>query len=320
MQNNVFSFLLACLFFSTTLLGQDADKIVAKETTLAQLSSTLLTDSIKANRIEAERSFQDLLKETLAEENSFQFQFEALEAVSILYPSDSTFRIFTWQLYLDKNEYQYGGIIQLNNEKNQVFPLTDASDDIETYDLEYDVLSPTDWYGALYFNLHEFATPKGTQYLLFGFDGFQFFNKRKVVEALYFEEDGQPVFGAPAFAKAETGYEASTKNRLYLEYSAEVAARLNYDPTLEMVIMDNLVSMRSPYKGVGNVNIPDGSYIGYQLKNGVWEYIEKVFNQVSAKPPAPRRVLTENSTQKDLFGKKSRTKKRDKNLPMRKNR
>lgn len=320
MRINVFSFLLACLFFSPTLVAQDESPLAAKETTLIQLASILLTDSLKTNRIKAEETFQATLKDALKAENSFQFPFEALEAVSILYPTDSTFRIFTWQLYVDKNDYRYGGFIQVNNEKNQVFPLVDASQEIQTYDLEYDVLGPTDWYGALYFNLHEFETPKGKQYLLFGFDGFEFFNKRKVAEALYFDEASQPVFGAPAFAKAETGYEASTKNRLYLEYSAEVAARLNYDPSLDMVIMDNLVSMRSPYKGVGNVNIPDGSYIGYQLKNGVWEYVEKVFNQVSEKPPAPRRVLTESSTQNDLFGKKSRRKKRDKNLPMRNNR
>lgn len=320
MRTNIFSLLLACLFYSTGLLAQDASTLAAKEATLIQLSSTLITDSIKENRIKAEQVFQSTLEEALKADNSFQFPFESLESVSILYPSDSIFRIFTWQLYVDKNDYQYGGIIQVNNEKNQVYPLTDASDDVEAYDLEYDVLGPNDWFGALYFNLHEFDTPKGKQYLLFGFDGFQFFNKRKVVEALYFNEAGQPVFGAPAFAKAETGYEASTKNRLYLEYSAEVAARLNYDPNLEMVIMDNMVSMRSPYKGVGNVNVPDGSYIGYQLKNGIWEYVEKVFNQVSEKPPAPRRVLTESSNQNDLFGKKSRRKKRDKNLPLRKNR
>ena len=219
-----------------------------------------------------------------------------------------------------KNDYRYGGMIQMNNTKNDLFSLTDASGELETYDLEYDVLGPSDWYGALYFNLQEFETPKGNQYLLCGFDGFEFFKKRKVVETLYFDEAGQPVFGASAFAKVEAGYEASTKNRLYLEYSAEVAARLNYDPSLEMLIMDNLVSMRSPYKQVGNVNIPDGSYIGYSLKNGVWEYVEKVFNQVSERPPAERRILTESSSQKDLFGKKSRGKKRDKNLPLRKNR
>lgn len=320
MRINVFSLLLACLFFSIDLLAQDASALASKETTLVQLSSSLIADDSKTNRIKAEQSFQTSLVEALKIENSFHFPFDGLEAVSILYPSDSTFRIFTWQLYVDKNDYQYGGIIQVNNEKNQIFPLKDASNDIETYDLEYDVLGPSDWYGALYFNLHEFDTPKGKQYLLFGFDGFQFFNKRKIAEALYFDEEGVPVFGAPAFAKAEEGYEASTKNRLYLEYSAEVAARLNYDSNLEIVILDNLVTMRSPYKGVGNVNIPDGSYIGYQLKNGVWEYVEKVFNQVSEKPPAPRRVLTEGSSQKDLFGKKARRKKRNKNLPLRKNR
>ena len=254
---------------------------------------------------------------SLQQKGSFNYPFTDLETVSILYPKDSTFRVFTWQVYVDKNDYRYGGLIQMNRPDNQVFPLHDQSADIATYDLEFDILGPSDWYGAIYFNIQEYPTKEGNKYLLFGFDGYEFFNKRKVVEAFHFDESGQPVFGAPAFAKTADGYEASTKNRLYLEYSAEVAARLNYDPTLEMIILDNLVSMRSPYKGAGNVNIPDGSYIGYQLNNGVWEHVEKVFNLVSEEPPAPRRLFNEKNTQNELLGEAARGKKRDKKLPLR---
>lgn len=287
-----------------------------RELHLVKLSTQFLKDSLKENRIAAAEKFNETLKKTLQQKTSFNYPFEALETVSILYPADSTFRIFTWQLYVNKNNYRYGGIIQMNNTDNLLFPLVDQSEEIATYDLEFDVLGPSDWYGAVYFNIKDYDTPEGKKYLLFGFDGFQFFNKRKLVEAFYFDETGQPVFGAPAFAKTAEGYEASTKNRLYLEYSAEVAARLNYDSALEMIILDNLISMRSPYKGAGNVNIPDGSYIGYQLKNGVWEHVEKVFSLVSEKPPAPRRVFNEKNSQKDIFGKAARGKKRNKNLPL----
>jgi len=161
MRITVFYVLVAILFFNNTIEAQDQSSLAAKETTLLQLTNTLLTDSLKINRIEAETSFQSLLAETLKAENSFQFPFNNLETVSILYPSDSTFRIFTWQLYIDKNDYRYGGIIQMNNDKNELFFLKDGSSEIETYDLEYDVLGKEDWYGSLYFNLHEFETPKG---------------------------------------------------------------------------------------------------------------------------------------------------------------
>ena len=296
--------------------AQIEENFQEQEINLVNLSTQFLKDSLKENRIAAAAKFSETLAVALQQKNSFDYSFEALEAVSILYPTDSTFRIFTWQLYVDKSDYRYGGMIQVNNTVNQVFPLEDQSAEIADYDLEFDVLGSSDWYGAVYFNIHEYDTPEGKQYLLFGFDGFQFFSKRKLVEAFYFNETGQPVFGAPAFAKTAEGYEASTKNRLYLEYSAEVAARLNYDPTLEMIILDNLIAMRSPYKGAGNVNIPDGSYIGYKLNNGIWEHVEKVFSLVSEKPPAPRRVFNEKNNQKDIFGKAARGKKRNKNLPL----
>jgi len=310
----VFISLLSLLHNST--FAQTAENFQAQEVNLVQLSTQFLKDSLQENRISAAAEFNEALTATLQQKASFNYPFAALETVSILYPPDSTFRIFTWQIYVDKADYRYGGIIQVNNTDNQIFPLEDQSAEVADYDLEFDVLGPSDWYGAVYFNIHEYDTPKGKQYLLFGFDGFQFFSKRKLVEAFYFDETGQPVFGAPAFAKTAQGYEASTKNRLYLEYSSEVAARLNYDPALDMIILDNLVSMRSPYRGAGNVNIPDGSYIGYQLNNGVWEHVEKVFSLVSEKPPAPRRVFNEKNSQKDLFGKAARGKKRDKNLPL----
>ena len=294
---------LILLTFSVLYSSQAQNQLdlAAKEEKLVQLANQFLQDSIKENRITAATSFSEMLAKSLQEKESFHYPFQNLEAVSILYPADSTFRIFTWQLYIDKNDYRYGGLIQVNNAENKLFSLTDLSKEVATYDIEYDVLSPEDWYGAIYFNIQDYDTKDGKKYLLFGFDGYQFFNKRKVVEAFYFDESGLPVFGAPSFAKTAEGYEASTKNRLYLEYSSEVAARLNYDPNLEMIILDNLVSMRSPYKSAGNVNIPDGSYIGYKLNNGVWEHIDKVFNLVSEKPPAPRRVFNENNTQKDIF-------------------
>ena len=314
MRLSIFSVFFTVLY-SFQLVAQEAINFSEKEKALVQLSNQFLKDSIKENRLIAANNFSEELTATLSSKNSFHYLFEQLKTVSILYPSDSTFRIFTWQLYVDKNDYRYGGIIQLNNQKNQLFVLNDESEDIAPYDIEYDVLGPTDWYGSIYFNLLEYNSKEGKKYLLFGFDGYQFFNKRKVVDVLFFDETEQPVFGASTFTKVSEGYEASTKNRLYLEYSAEIAARLNYDTNLDMIILDNLISMKSPYKGAGMVKVSDGSYSGYKLNNGAWEYIDKVFDLVSEVPPAPRRVFGD-SNKKDIFGKPAKGKKRNKNLPL----
>ena len=309
MQTFQITFLLAFFFLANSLFSQESPSLSDQEATLVKLSTTFLKDSITANRIAAEKSFKTALKITLEQSNSFHFPFEKMESVSILYPTDSTFRIFSWQLYVDKNDYRYGGLIQMNTPDNPLFELNDQSGDLATYDIEYDILSKEDWYGVLYFNLQEYDSKEGKKYLLFGFDGYQFFHKRKVLDVLHFDENGEPSFGAPAFAKAQKGYEASTKNRLYIEYSAEVAAKLNYDAHLGIIIQDHLVTMKGRYKGQGNVNIPDGSYEGYQLKNGLWEFQEKIFDLVSEKPPAPRPIL-ENKSNKDLFGKTKKSKKK----------
>ena len=301
----VFIFLL---IGSAGIAQQETNKDIFSiaEANLIKLSNTFIRDSILANRLEANIQFKEELQAILAQDNSFQYPFEKMEAVSILYPKDSIFRIFTWQVFINDNEYQYGGLIQLNNEKNELFELEDHSAELPPYDIEYEQMSPENWYGALYYNLHEYDSKEGKKYLLFGFDGYQFFHKRKIAEVLYFDESGQPVFGAPAFSKAAEGYDASTKNRLYLEYSADVSIRLNYDAELNILIHNHLVSMKGQYRGQGTTNVPDGSYVGYQLEDGIWQYVEKVFNAISEEPPRPAPILEGNK--KDIFGNAKGTK------------
>ena len=243
-----------------------------------------------------------MLAQTLADalkiQNSFAYPFDSLNSVSILYPADSSFRIFTWQLYVDIDDYQYFGAIQMNSEELNLFPLNDRSD--EMGEIDYEDLTADYWYGALYYNLKAFDTPEGPQYILFGFDGYQFFTKRKLIDVLSFKE-GKPVFGAPVFKEKEGEGIGIDKNRLLFEYTAEAAIRVNYDAELKMIVHDHLISMMTPR---GPVMAPDGSYVGYQLKNGSWNIVEKIFHEVSDEAPRPKPILNEKdrSKRKDLFG------------------
>ncbi|MEL6864470.1 MAG: hypothetical protein AAFP19_08630 [Bacteroidota bacterium] len=269
------------------------------EDTLALLAFAIVNDSIADNRFAACHKFIPTLVEALKKPNSFYYPFERLRSISILYPPDSTFRIFTWQLYVDVNEYRYYGAIQMNSPELQLFPLVDRSFDMGMPD--YEVLSDKKWYGALYYNLKAFDSPEGKKYLLFGFDGHQFFNKRKLIEVLHFNEEGLPLFGAPVFASANAEESDIRKNRIVLEYTAEAAIRLNYDEQLEMVIFDHLIPMKSLIKEQGNTFVPDGSYEGYQLAEGEWKHVDKVFFEVSPEAPRPAPVL-DSRKGKDLFG------------------
>lgn len=275
---------------------------------LVVLSKSILTDSLLKDRQVAYEAFGKLLTSTLEQPNSFDYPFEEVQAVAIQTASDNSFRIFTWQLFVDDNTYQYGGLIQKNTPTPTLYALNDQSAELPLYDMEYANLSPDDWYGAIYYNIQAFDSLEQQKYLLFGYDGFEFFNKRKVAEVLSFDEEGVPVFGAPVFAKAVEGYEASIKNRLYLEYDASIAIRLNYDESLGVLIHDHLIEMKGQYRGQGMVNVPDGSYEGYYYENGLWNYKAKIFDFVSEQPPRPEPVL--GSTKKTLFGKIAKKKKK----------
>lgn len=303
------------IFFITSIAGQllfsqEADFSFPKaEEELALLANKVVNDSLLEDRLAAYEQFETNLLATLKQPASFNYPFEAVQSVSIQQAPDSTFRIFTWQLFVDNDTYKYGGLIQKNDEEGSIYPLVDDSENIETYDLEYETLGPEEWYGALYYNIFAFDSVE-TKYLLFGYDGFEFFHKRKVAEILSFDEEGTPVFGAPLFSKEIEGYPPSSKNRLYLEYDASIAVRLNYDEKLNIIIHDHLVQMRGQYKGQGMVNVPDGSYEGYYFEEGVWKYKEKIFDLVSEEPPREADKDNPIKEKLDIFGKKRRVKKK----------
>lgn len=284
---------------STALTTEAVEKLEAVEDTLGLLAYAMVNDSIEENRFGAVRAFIPTLVQALKTPNSFQYPFEQLQMVSIQYPADSTFRIFTWQLYVDKDNYRYYGAIQMDQEELQLTPLRDRSFEI-IEDLEQAVLTPEQWYGSLYYNIQTVGTGDKAYHLLFGFDGYEFFRKRKIVDVLRFI-DGKPTFGAPVFTKASRdGMSTSTKNRLIFEYSAAASMRCNYDPALDLLIFDHLTTIGGQY-GEGPVNIPDGTYEAYQLSNGYWEYVEKVFNTFLDTPPRPEPVL-EGRKGRDLMG------------------
>lgn len=305
--------LLSLGFLSISLKAQDSTQTIKPyetifpsenlallqeyEDTLALLAYAVVNDSLPENRFGTCRELIKRLVKALQVDNSFHYPFEQLRSVSIQYPRDSSFRIFTWQLYVDVNDYRYYGAIQMNSPELELYPLIDRSFNVE--EVEQAVLAPDNWYGSIYYNLKECDSPKGKYYLLFGFDGYEFFHKRKVIDVLYFNEKNKPVFGAPVFVKMEEGKPPQTLNRMMIQYSASVSVRMNYDQALEMIIYDHLVEGQGQY-GEGAANFPDGSYEAYTYQDGYWRHVTKVFHQVSDEAPRPFPKL--DSEDKNIFG------------------
>lgn len=274
------------------------------EDTLGALGFLMVNDSLPEHRFGACKKFIPKLVQALKHKNSFNYPFERLNTISILYPPDSTFRIITWQLYVDKDTYHQYGAIQMNSVDLKLHRLLDRPGN--PLNIESRELNTEQWLGAVYYNIFQFESSEGTQYLLFGFDGKSFFSKRKVLDVLKFRE-GKPVFGSPVFVKQKENEPTTTKSRIVLDYSSESTIRLNYDLHLEMIIFDHLTQQPSPFPGEDFTWIPDGTYEGYLFKNGIWEYQEKIFDHQYEMNefPVPEPILGGNrKSRKNIIGKK----------------
>ncbi len=303
--------LIVVLLFCNGLMAQkagpvseaDMERINTYEDTIAIMGYAIVNDSLQSNRYAACKKLILTLKEALKHENSFNYHFDRVKTVSIQYPQDSSFRIFTWQLYADKDNYRYFGAIQMNTPELTLHPLIDRSAEIENANVEQLELTTDKWYGALYYRILETDGPQGKYYLLFGFDGYKFFHKRKLIDVLTFKE-GKPIFGAPVFSYDASNGRQRLKKRFLVQYSPESSVTVNYDVIRNLIIFDHLMPIEGQY-GEGPTKIPDGTYHGFELKDGLWVHIDKVFHEVLDEAPVPNPLFDtkKGEKKKDIFGR-----------------
>ncbi len=305
------------LFINTIFLysnAQHEDALTACGDSIEVWGHQMLTDTILENRQRCSDNILRILQRDLALENSFDFKFDSVQSLSILEPKDGAFRIFTWQLYIDKDTYIYNGIVQLNGKKPKLIPLVDKSNDM--FRVEKKKLKANNWYGSLYYKIYPVKHRKGDYYVLFGYDGNDFFNRRKIIDVLSIRNNrisfGSPVF-LKEFERKVSGKDKSKKiktytrpyHRLLIEYTAAAAVSVNYNEKEKMILFDHCI-MQPVHYGDGLAYVPDGSYEGYRLKRGKWRNVKKVYNRVLKEAPRPIPKL--DNEDKDLFGKKRKKK------------
>ncbi|NJN78151.1 MAG: hypothetical protein HC803_07315 [Saprospiraceae bacterium] len=157
----------------------DLETIRSYEDSVDVLSGLMLHDTSETSRFLSCKYMIKHLVHALKVDNSFQYKFPQFERISVQYPEDSSFRIFTWQLYVNENEYRYYGAIQMNSEKLKLLPLSDRSESIPNPDMT--LTTNAEWFGAIYYNIKQVDSEKfGRYYLLFGYDANDFFYSSKV--------------------------------------------------------------------------------------------------------------------------------------------
>lgn len=268
-----------------------------REDSLQQLAARIVFDREQDQREEACDLFIPKLVQALKTPGSFYYPFDSLRTISIKYPADSTFRIFTWALQRDDRSFRHFGAIQMKTTDNQLklFPLFDNSDFIINQDT---VTSPKAWFGCLYYNIVQQHFFNKEYYTLYGWDGHNMQSQKKLMEILTFE-NGQPVFGAPMFSFAEDTVRQPTRNRFIIEYKQDVNASLNYNKEMQMTVYDHLIS-ESNEDGKRYTFVPDGDYEGFKWKAGKWVHMSKIFHDALKVGQGPPIGVPQDQSKKNL--------------------
>ena len=294
MKKTCFSTLLFLFFcnisFSQKISSTDLKILRKKEDSLKLLSSQIVGGITAADRLNADSIFTKMLVRALKITNSFYYPFDSLVSISRLVPSDSSFKIFTWQMNVNDEITRQHGAIQLKTKDGslKLFPLIDKSDN--TKDIIDTVGNNFGWIGAVYYQLIEKQASGKNYYTLLGYDENNMSSNKKIVEVLTFDNDS-PVFGGKYFSPVNEIF-ANAGSRFILEYKKNAGPRLTYDKDQGMIIYEHLISeTNEPQKRY--TYIPDGDYEGLQWKDGKWIHIEKVFTQKlkEGQEPLPNPLL-----------------------------
>lgn len=284
--------LLCCTFFAHPGLQAQRVRISpANETvmrsqqdSLQLLANAILRGKDEAARQQANDRFIPKLVESLKTPYSFDFKFDSLVTISIQYPADSAFRIFSWGLENETGFYRHYGAIQMRTEEGELklFPLFDNSDYMNNTDT---ITNHKNWYGCLYYKVLHRRYFNQNYYTLFGWDPNNVRSQKKLLEMLTFK-DGEPVFGGPFFSFVEDTIPKKTRNRFILEYKKDATISLSYNPEMDMIVYDHLIS-ETDQPGKPSTYVPDLDYEGFKWKAGKWVHIEKVFNDALPQGKVP---------------------------------
>ena len=255
------------------------DSLMEISLRMEELGKRMITSFDEKERLTSAHQFVKHMVKALRIPNSYFFELDTVKNISILYSPDQHFRIITWNLALNNEQYRNYGVLQLNPDYmkklkdttnlRSYYPLIDKSDKIKnlmdtTFDNEH-------WFGALYYSIDMSTYQKQPFYLLLGWDGNTMLSNRKVVECLYFENN-IPMFGKAVFDLKDNRYKKPLK-RLVFEYNNQANMVLRFETTKGILVQENVAPPRPQDWGKPETYVPDGSYDFYKFnkKTGLWE-------------------------------------------------
>ncbi len=285
--------LLLCFLMGFNLLSwsQDEDYFSQTEQQLKQqldvLRSTPNTD--RDSLIERNQRFKVLLEAALNHDESFNYPFSALhQSVGFIKSDDGLIRIINWNIEYEDFSMNYFGFIQKWNPRTKKTELIELVDNPMTLSPRTDlVLDPSDWYGALYYQIVTKSKGNKIYYTLLGFDGHLGSSNIKVIDVLTFSGN-KAKLGAPIFNTKE-----GVKKRVVFEFSEKATMSLKFETRYDRIVFDHLAPESPNLKGFYAYYVPDMSYDAYVFTKDKWLLKEDVI-AVNGKESRVKTVYVKN--------------------------
>jgi len=239
-------------------------------------------DFDELNRLNAEVFSK--LKAMLNTPESFNYPFDSLKHIGKVVSPDNNWKLFTWNIPLPGGYHKIFGLLQVKRDKVSplvTYELIDSRTKIPTPMGQ--TLTPQQWYGALYYQVVKKKADGRVYYALIGVDPNDMFTSKRVIDVLYFDEQGNPQFGAPIFDNGKRKF-----SRIIFEYSAKVSMVMRYVPESDMIIFDHLSPSEPRYSNDYRFYGPDFSYDGFKFEKGRW-LLYSDLDMRNAERPKPKK-------------------------------
>jgi len=278
----------ACLSLFSVLLCSVAGAQAGGAMSIAQLEDSLVltADSMYSaflpdTRVAYSERFARQLVQALKHPDSWRYPFAKLiTRINVLYPEDSAFRIFNWEIAPSEETRRYYGAIQLPSSTLKLYGLVDYSQNFGKAE-EDTVLSGGKWYGALYYRVHTETVEGQPIYVLIGRNAAGRNSNKKLLEPLHFESAG-PVFGAPVFNIRSQARTSQRVNRFIIEFKKDVQVGMNWDPAKRIIYFDNLVSqVNDPARKY--TYVPSGQIDGFRFNGNSFDFVQDIVQMVPRK-------------------------------------
>ncbi len=264
-------FLIAFIFVCSITYGQK-DLFLRVEGNINGYMAEMLASKNDTAKYMLNENIKEQFKSVLFKKNAHRYAFENLEHVSVLTPKDKSFKLITWHLEKENETYIYSGYLTFFSrkiKKQVVIPLMDFS--FKMSNIEKQTYTPEYWFGMLYYDLITVERDGRKYYTLLGWDGNNEVSDKKIIDVLWFDNEGNPRFGAPLFIS-----EHGIQNKFIIEYHQLAAVTIDYDSKNERIIYDDVQPLDGNSFDLKGTYIPTLNFHALKFDGKMWQKIEQV--------------------------------------------